>query len=598
MSIYWNMNHAGRVHIATMFVPMVAVCLWCAVGWAAPVQPDDMFFPPASMVEGVYPIQPTNGDGVSSPWVATWTASDILSIDPGRVDITFTAVEVLPVLVPNPSPSSAEGEYADSDLAAINVTNYASFYLQRPGTDIMDPATDYTADLEPNEVTFTATAPAIYAIRIITQSRPAPAAPLEEVEYVYNEFLADFFGEDGARDRAAVTRKGSLPATDLYVISDMDPNDNGFLTNSASNLADEGKNTCAAKDLAAAVKCVCDESKRLGRKISVTLIGHGRPGSIKIGTERINNDTDSVNTPPVFQKKIDKCVDKLHLFSCNTADGNAGSQFMKEFAKSITKGAGGWKNTVTAAAKSTFLLIKVRSGYFDIQAKAKEEKKGLDFNGAGRPHFQCYEVEGHPRLTSGISLNDQFGPGMVDARKLKRLCNPADMNGDDPTAPSNPEHLSGYIVRQTSPPFVPVRDLVVANELGTFAVQLVKPTLMLVPSAIGVGTQATPLVNPQIDHFKCYKIKSTRARVFGVPVQDQFGTFSEDVKRPTRLCVPADENGSGIQNPNENLMCFKIVPQPPFRGPTATIFIDDELTTNQGFRVNHPRELCLPTDFL
>jgi hypothetical protein len=195
---------------------------------------------------------------------------------------------------------------------------------------------------------------------------------------------------------------------------------------------------------------------------------------------------------------------------------------------------------------------------------------------------------------TGVALDDQFGPGTVELRKLKRLCNPANKMGEDPTAPLKPEHLTGYIIKQTSPQFIPVLGLEVVNQFGTFTVDVVKPTLMLVPSAKGVGTPPSPLVDPEVDHFKCYKIKRAKAKIPLVPVEDQFGSFVEDVKKPGRLCVPADKNGSGIQNPNENLMCFKIVTKPRFRGPVETIFIDDQFFAD-GFVVNHPRELCVGT---
>jgi hypothetical protein len=218
--------------------------------------------------------------------------------------------------------------------------------------------------------------------------------------------------------------------------------------------------------------------------------------------------------------------------------------------------------------------------------------------GSPRPHFQCYEVEGLPISITGVTLDDQFGPGVVELKRLKRLCNPANKMGEDPTAPSKPEHLTGYVIKQTSPQFLVVPGLDVVNQFGTFIVDVVKPVYLLVPSAKGVGAPPPPLVNPQIDHFKCYKIKKAKAKIPLVPVQDQFGSFTEDVKKPSQLCVPADKNGSGIQNPNENLMCFKIVPKPRFVGPTDTIFIEDQFTTNQGFVVNHARELCVPTTII
>ena len=76
---------------------------------AAVVQPDDMFFAPSSLIEDTYPIQDMTGDGITTPWQAVWVASDILAFDPGRVDITFVGIEVLPVSIENPSPMAQNG---------------------------------------------------------------------------------------------------------------------------------------------------------------------------------------------------------------------------------------------------------------------------------------------------------------------------------------------------------------------------------------------------------------------------------------------------------------------------------------------------------
>lgn len=115
-----------------------------------------MFFAPSSLIPGIYPNQPISGDGDTTPYTSVWTTADILALDPGRTDITIIGVEILPVLVPNPSPFSEEGEYTPADLAAINVANYLTYYAQTPGTDINDPDTDYVADLSNNELTILA----------------------------------------------------------------------------------------------------------------------------------------------------------------------------------------------------------------------------------------------------------------------------------------------------------------------------------------------------------------------------------------------------------------------------------------------------------
>ena len=86
----------------------------------------------------------------------------------------------------------------------------------------------------------------------------------------------------------------------------------------------------------------------------------------------------------------------------------------------------------------------------------------------------------------GVSVGDQFGTMTVDVKRPAYLCNPADKQSEDPTAPSH------------------------------------------------------------IDHLMCYRTKQTDAvkfvKIVGVFTEDQFGAETLDVKQPQLLCVPALEN--------------------------------------------------------
>jgi hypothetical protein len=104
-------------------------------------------------------------------------------------------------------------------------------------------------------------------------------------------------------------------------------------------------------------------------------------------------------------------------------------------------------------------------------------------------------------------------------------------------------------------------------------------------------------VNPVVDHFKCYHVIKAKTRVSNLVIDDQFGTLTEDVKKPFRLCIPTDKNGSGILEPNVSLMCYKTHITPgtsPFRGPTDPVFIDNQFGPDS-LIVNHLRELCVPS---
>ena len=193
---------------------------------------------------------------------------------------------------------------------------------------------------------------------------------------------------------------------------------------------------------------------------------------------------------------------------------------------------------------------------------------------------------------SGLSLVDAFGASTIDVIRPKRLCNPADKNGEDPNAPNDPDHLTGYIIRQR-PRFTGATGVSVTNQFATVTMDLRAPDMLLVPTAKSLSASPPALAAPTIDHFKCYRVARARTRASGVSVADEFGTLVEDVKQPLRLCIPADKNGEGIPDPTSNLLCYKIrqTSLPLFRG-IEPIFINNQFAAST-IGVDHLRELCV-----
>jgi hypothetical protein len=211
-------------------------------------------------------------------------------------------------------------------------------------------------------------------------------------------------------------------------------------------------------------------------------------------------------------------------------------------------------------------------------------------------HFQCYEVHAPIDPIPNVSLIDRFGPSTVDLIEARRLCNPADKNHEDPSAPFDPEHLTGYRIKQRAPRFARLRGKEIVNQFGTIVADLVKPDYLLVPSAKSLSGDPPPLVDPGVDHFKCYKVARARARVPGVAVDDQFGPLIVDIKKPQRFCVPVDKNGEGVQDPGANLMCYHVrlaTTSPPFTAP-GLLFVHNQFGPDQ-FVVARPTELCVPS---
>jgi hypothetical protein len=65
-----------------------------------------------------------------------------------------------------------------------------------------------------------------------------------------------------------------------------------------------------------------------------------------------------------------------------------------------------------------------------------------------------------------------------------------------------------------------------------------------------------------LDHFQCYEVKPAFFAGLTVTVQDQFGTLTETIRYPHRLCAAANKNGEGIQDPTHHLVGYRTKPSP------------------------------------
>jgi hypothetical protein len=215
--------------------------------------------------------------------------------------------------------------------------------------------------------------------------------------------------------------------------------------------------------------------------------------------------------------------------------------------------------------------------------------------------FQCYEVD---RTTmgpiTGISVVDRFGASTVDlaaTTPVKRLCNPADVGDATSSGPFDLRHLTGYVISARTPRLRPIRHQVVVNQFGTTELTVVRPILLMVPSAKSLSGSPAPLPTPTIDHFQCYVVRNARTRRSRVQVVDQFGTLTLDVKRPSRLCTAADKRGEGINDPAANLMCYEVRAssgEPQFHGPDGAVYVTNQFGPDT-LKVTRPTELCIPS---
>ncbi len=212
--------------------------------------------------------------------------------------------------------------------------------------------------------------------------------------------------------------------------------------------------------------------------------------------------------------------------------------------------------------------------------------------------FHCYGVRAPNAAPRPVTLVDRFGTTDVRIQEPRRVCNPANVAGIDPTAPDHDAHLLGYRIRRNGPLVDLPRRQQITNQFGTITVDLVRPELLLVPSAKSLTGTPPPLDPVTIDHFQCYRVTRARTRVKDIPVVDQLGSLKVDVKRPRRLCVPVDKNGEtpGAAQHAGVLACYDsrvASASQPFIGPHH-LFVANQFGEVTLDRLR-PAELCVPS---
>jgi hypothetical protein len=200
--------------------------------------------------------------------------------------------------------------------------------------------------------------------------------------------------------------------------------------------------------------------------------------------------------------------------------------------------------------------------------------------------FLCYTTS--DKRAVDVTLEDQFdSPAGYKGKQTQAFCTPA---GGDPDS----THLKVYKI---SGPHVRRTNVKVQNLLGTFLFDTVKTLTLMVPAAKSLPPDPPPAPpDPaSADHYRCVKTKvkknvcedapDVRCKLdqdctdagaagpcnHGLPrgvvltVDDQFGSRQVKVKAPTRLCVPTDKNGEGINDQDTHLMCYSVRPDPKTR---------------------------------
>jgi hypothetical protein len=189
-------------------------------------------------------------------------------------------------------------------------------------------------------------------------------------------------------------------------------------------------------------------------------------------------------------------------------------------------------------------------------------------------------------------------------READRLCAPTNKNGEDPAAPGRPEHLTGYEFVNVAPNLPEPNDVQVANQFGTYTVDVRNPQRLLVPTAKTlVAPPPPPLAAGAIRHFLCHDLEGVQGpRPAGISVQSQFAANTvavTDLNRAT-LCAPVNKNGGdpgALMDPTF-LLCLRTNEQISFG--TQNVFLNNQFGpsttqfTAQPFITQYD-ELCVPS---
>jgi hypothetical protein len=217
--------------------------------------------------------------------------------------------------------------------------------------------------------------------------------------------------------------------------------------------------------------------------------------------------------------------------------------------------------------------------------------------------FMCYEPVKISAART-VTLADRFRTVQATLGDLKRICNPADKNFENPEALLFPDHLASY---EVDAPAFTNRKVLATNQFGTSTLELLRTTRLLVPTAKGpLGPPPQPPAGPpnppMIDHFLCYAVRGPAVRQV-VTVDDQFGRLLVDVRQPALACFPVDKNGEGFVNPNGEfglgLTCYDNNTSPSRQTFTGDFIMNNQLTGgNQRRGLHGPREFCVQSSFV
>ena len=246
-------------------------------------------------------------------------------------------------------------------------------------------------------------------------------------------------------------------------------------------------------------------------------------------------------------------------FSCDDGDGVG----VEECGGDITSGDS--LDTTTSGTHTLVLRAWDASG----NTATKTIGYSVGFCSSTLDAFRCYQAKPAPGTKfaplPGVRFTHGFADLVVDLKKPQLLCTPVATTMNAPLDPATALEAYAIGIRKQQPKPAPRSGLSFTTQLGTFAVDVKKPTQLALPTAED-GT-APPTVTPNdLDRFSCYpaKLAKGQAKLAKGLELSVAGPFSDPprqvtVKKLARLCVPSGADGAGAKH-SEHLLCFQVAP--------------------------------------
>jgi len=178
-----------------------------------------------------------------------------------------------------------------------------------------------------------------------------------------------------------------------------------------------------------------------------------------------------------------------------------------------------------------------------------------------------------------VTLQDVFGVYTATLDRGHRLCAPTNKNGEDPIAPQRPEHLTGYDFVNVVPNLPGPNDVQVDNQFGTYTVDVRTPVRLLVPTAKSLVAPPPGQIPSGIRHFLCHDLAGVQGpRPAGISVQSQFAANIVAVTNlnAAKLCAPVSKNGGdpdALMDPTF-LLCLRATERNGFG--TLNVFLNNQ----------------------